>query len=180
MKRVFENPLQNSDDELEYDTKVYTIVDKWGKGELFNKVVKPIYESKPRTGPLYTNFVSLYRQAAGGRAGLDENSTESSKAFVDYGEKLILREQNIQNLLNNNVKGTKENLYERMVSMVKRRDVSEAFKVKTQEIFDRIFSGDSKEEMERVAETDDMVSRLMESANAANDGKSVTINLGDI
>ena len=168
LKGAFENPIVNVNNELEYDSRLYDIVDKLGKGAKFNNYIKPVYNMSPRQGPLSV----LFRQNIGNQklADLGDKSTELARRIANYQAKLEMVELKIMRLLKSNVANTDQDLFERMVAMVKRQDVEEAFKVTTQAAFDRLFGGEVSE-----ATSDRAVSNLMQEVEDL-DGVELTLS----
>lgn len=167
LKEAFENPIVNVDNELEYSSEVYKTVDDLGKGEKFNLFIKPVYNMSPTKGPLSEKFRMIIggsgadlrdRSSSGG-----EKTNIESEKILDYESRLLLAERNLMNMLKTKVANTDEDLYQRIVSMVKRREVDDAFKLRTQESFDRLFGGqtDMGETQDRVI--DQRISDMMDS-----------------
>ena len=169
LKKAFENPIVNVDNELEYSSVVYEAVDELGKGIKFNQFIKPIYQMSPRKGPLATKFQSMMSGSGGDISTAGQNITNIQRQVIDYEEKLHLAEQQILDLLKSNVANTDEDLYERIQSMIKRREVDDAFKLRTQAVFDNIFGGqtDMSEVEDRVI--DERISSALQGATLTND-----------
>ena len=163
LKKAFENPIVNVDRELEYSGEVYDTVDELGKGEKFNKFIKPVYQMSPRKGPLAMRFQVMVKGGGGDISTAGQEITNIQRKVIDYEEKLHLAEQQILDLLKAKVANTDEDLYERIQSMIKRREVDDAFKLRTQQAFDRMFGGQTDMSETESSVIDQRLSSLMET-----------------
>ena len=173
LKDAFENPIVNVDNELEYSSQVYKVVDDLGRGEKFNLFIKPVYNMSPTKGPLSEQF----RKVIGG-SGRDlkdsigqgeQSSNMEAEKIMDYEARLLLAERKLMQTLKSKVSNTDEDLYQRIVSMAKRREVDDAFKLRTQAAFDRLFGGESDMSDAEDAVIDQRLSALTAGATLTNE-----------
>jgi hypothetical protein len=90
--------------------------------------------------------------------------------IMDYEARLLLAERELMQMLKSKVANTDEDLYQRIVSMSKRREVDDAFKLRTQAAFDRLFGGESDMSDAEDAVIDQRLSALTAGATMTFDG----------